>query len=64
MTVVQQAAGIALTLASLWPLWLALDAVARRDWLGALLLMAGTWLVARSGLELTAGAQKTPTRKA
>lgn len=62
MAVVQQVVGIALTAASLWPLWLALDAVAKRDWLGALLLLAASWLVARSGVELAAG-RPAPTSR-
>lgn len=57
------ALGVALTGASLWPMSQLLAAVAQRDWLGALLLLAVTWLLARSGVELAASAQASRAPK-
>ncbi len=45
--------GVAIALLSLWPMARALDAVALRDYLGGLLLLGLTWVLARTGVELT-----------
>ena len=41
-----------MALASTWPLWQAMAAVADQDYVAALLLAALTWLLARTGVEL------------
>ncbi len=46
--------GIVLALTALWPLARALDAIALRDYLGGVLLLGLTWVLARTGVELTA----------
>ena len=63
MSVVQQVAGVVLTAVSLWPMSAALDAVARHDGVGGLLLLGVTWVVARSGVELVLAAQAPRERK-
>ncbi len=47
-----QWAGAALALAATWPMWEAMAAVARKDYLAGVLLVCLTWVVARSGLDL------------
>ncbi|MBM4342364.1 MAG: hypothetical protein FJ100_03185 [Deltaproteobacteria bacterium] len=47
-----QWAGAVLALASGWPMWEAMTAVARKDYLAGLLLVCLTWVIARSGLDL------------
>lgn len=44
--------GAGLAVSATWPMAVALEAVERRDWLASLLLLALTWLVARTGLDL------------
>ena len=50
--------GLALVLLALWPLARALDAVAQRDYLGGGLLLGLTWVLARTGVELAAPADR------
>lgn len=45
--------GVALALLSTWPLWHALAAVGEQDYVGALVLSGLTWLLARTGVELS-----------
>ncbi|MSP90611.1 MAG: hypothetical protein EXR79_02215 [Myxococcales bacterium] len=52
--------GLGLALASLWPLALALDAIAIHDYLAGTLLGGLTWVAARSGVDLVDAA--TPPR--
>lgn len=44
--------GVVLALAALWPLSRALDAIALHDYLGGVLLLGLTWVLARTGVEL------------
>lgn len=50
---VQDAAGIALALASCAPAWGALEHLSSGDYLSAGLALGLTWILARAGLELT-----------
>ena len=52
--------GVAVALASAWPMAHALDAVGSRDYLGAVLLLGLTWILARTGVELAALADERP----
>lgn len=54
--------GVSLALLALWPLMRALDAIGARDYLGGLLLLGLTWVLARTGVELTGwGTQPPPS---
>lgn len=44
--------GVALGVASTWPLWHALGAVAEQEYVAALLLGGLAWLLGRTGVEL------------
>lgn len=44
--------GVALALLAIWPLARALDAIALRDYLGGVLMLGLTWVLARTGVEL------------
>jgi hypothetical protein len=44
--------GVAIVLGASWPMWEALEAVGSRDYLGGLLLLGLTYVVARTGVEL------------
>jgi hypothetical protein len=43
---------MAIALGASWPMWAALEAVGSRDYLGGLLLLGLTYVVARTGVEL------------
>lgn len=45
--------GVGLALLSTWPLWHALAAVGEQDYVGALVLSGLSWLLARTGVELS-----------
>jgi hypothetical protein len=46
--------GILLALLAIWPMAYALDAIGAKDYLGGALLLAITYVLARTGVELTA----------
>lgn len=53
--------GVLLALLAVWPMAYALDAVGGKDYLGGILLLGLTWLIARTGVELVAASPEDPS---
>ncbi len=66
LSVVVRWLGIALALLAVWPMARALDAVGAKDYLGGVLLLGITYVLARTGVELVAavrpGTEAIPSR--
>lgn len=59
MSVLVRWLGILLALLAIWPMACALDAIGTKDYLGGALLLGITYVLARTGVELTAS-HRTP----